>query len=130
MSEAFDCIITSSTYYADGAHFEFELADHQHDLELTKAVFTNGGLKCRLVIGGAEKHVPAIINRWSDGPLTYCLPEDVERLEARNAELLEALKAVEVAVTMGFPPAEILHYDSAIRKGIRAAIAKAEGNNP
>lgn len=57
-----------------------------------------------------------------------CMSYDVQRLEESHAELLGALKAVEIAVTMGFPSAEILHDDSAIRKGIRAAIAKAEGH--
>ena len=51
-------------------------------------------------------------------------------LESKCAELLEALEAVEIAATMGFASAEILRHDSAIRKGIRAAIAKAKGEQP
>ena len=52
------------------------------------------------------------------------------RLIAAAPELLEALEAVEIAATMGFASAEILRHDSAIRKGIRAAIAKAKGEQP
>ena len=51
-------------------------------------------------------------------------------LIAAAPELLVALEAVEIAATMGFASAEILRHDSAIRKGIRAAIAKAKGEQP
>lgn len=41
-------------------------------------------------------------------------------------ELLEALKAVEGALAMGFPPQSILRPDSVIRQSIQTAIAAAE----
>jgi hypothetical protein len=63
--------------------------------------------------------------RNDDGDV--CMSYEVRWLEESHKELLEALKALEIAVTMGFPTAEILQDHSAIRKGIRAAIAKAEG---
>jgi hypothetical protein len=53
---------------------------------------------------------------------------ELRRLHAVNAELLEALKAIELALKLPtVTPAQVLHESSVIRQGIRAAIAKAEG---
>ncbi len=52
---------------------------------------------------------------------------ELRRLHAVNAELLEALKAIELALKLPtVTPVQVLHESSVIRQGIRAAIAKAE----
>ena len=73
-----------------------------------------------------HNHEPQqIIDRWSEGPLTYCLPEDVAKLEAINAELLEALEGM----LQGFLVTQSLSdypIDAPCNKAA-AAIAKAKG---
>lgn len=90
MSRTLGCIITSSTCYGDGAHFEFELVNHGYDWWLTETLGRKYGLKCKLVIGEGQEDTPMIIDRWTEGPLTYCTPEDVDELEAKYAELKQS----------------------------------------
>jgi len=56
------------------------------------------------------------------------LSDEMIRLDQVNAELLAALKAIELALKLPtVTPAQVLHESSVIRQGIRAAITKAEG---
>ena len=133
MSAKFECFITEATRNHAGLTFGVELvheADEQRMLAQIGNELLKRKIRCTIDIGEAKPNAAMIIDRWSEGPLTYCLPEDVAKLEAINAELLEALEAC--AEYMGKMP----HRDFV--KGERVdliygralhAIAKAKGES-
>jgi len=55
--------------------------------------------------------------------------EDVEDLLALNAEMLEALEAIEMALAMGYRPAEVLQEGGAIRNAVKSVITKSKGED-
>lgn len=129
MKFEFDCLITEATRNHSRLTFGVELvheADQGRMLALMGNELSKRKISCTLAIGKAKPRTTMIIDRWSEGMMTYCLPEDVEKLEAMNAELLEALRGL--AAVAGLAPIkgnlEALQeaYDIAW-----AAIAKAKG---
>lgn len=77
-----------------------------------------------------------LIRQWYS---SYAAGEYVEEIDlapgdwhlfAAAPEMLEAMKAIDMALAMGYPPAEVLQEGSAIRNAMEAAIAKAEGRTP
>lgn len=70
------------------------------------------------------------------GELLAYIPRGYDRVSLRDGdwhlfaaapEMLQALEAIDMALAMGYPPAEVLQEGSAIRNAMKAAIAKAEG---
>lgn len=97
MKFEFDCLITEVTRNHAGLTFGVELvheADQGRMLALIGNELSKRKISCTLAIGKAKPRTTMIIDRWSEGMMTYCLPEDVEKLEAMNAELLEALEEI------------------------------------
>jgi hypothetical protein len=97
MSAKFECLITEATRNHAGLTFAFGLvheADEQRMLEQIGNELSKRKIRCTIDIGEAKPNAAMIIDRWSEGPLTYCVPEDVEKLEAQNAELLKALEEI------------------------------------
>ena len=127
MSAKFECLITEATRNHAGLTFAFGLvheADEQRMLAQIGNELSKRKIRCTIDIGEAKPNTAMLIDRWSEGPLTYCLPEDVEKLEAINAELLEALERCIVVIDNGRVPS--LNFQAAAR----AAITKAKGEQP
>ena len=97
MSAKFECFITEATRTHASLRFAFDLvhkADEQRMLAQIGNELSKRNIRCTIDIGETKPNAAMIIDRWSEGPLTYCLPEDVEKLEAQNAELLKALEEI------------------------------------
>ena len=127
MKFEFDCLITEATRNHAGLTFGVELvheADQGRMLAMMGNELSKRKISCTLAIGKAKPRTTMIIDRWSEGMMTYCLPEDVEKLEAMNAELLEALERCIVVIDNGRVPS------INIQAAARTAIAKAKGEQP
>ena len=97
MKFEFDCLIMEVTRNYAGLTFSVELvheADQGRMFALMGNELSKRKISCTLAIGKAKPRTTMIIDRWSEGMMTYCLPEDVAELEAMNAELLEAAESV------------------------------------
>lgn len=124
MSNKFDCLITEATRNHAGLTFGVELvheADQGRMLALMGNELSKRKIACTLAIGKAKPRTTMIIDRWSEGMMTYCLPEDVAELEAINAELLEALERCFDIMNNGGT------WSLEDQAAARAAIAKAKG---
>ena len=130
MSAKFDCLITEVTRNHAGLTFGVELV-HEADQGRMLALIGNELLKrkisCTIDIGKAKPRTTMIIDRWSEGMMTYCLPEDVEKLEAINAGLLEALEWIAKQYDDSKPIVQCASDAYAMSAWARAAIAKAKG---
>jgi hypothetical protein len=126
MSAKFECFITEATRNHAGLTFGVELvheADEQRMLAQIGNELLKRKIRCTIDIGEAKPNAAMIIDRWSEGPLTYCLPEDVAKLEAINAELLEALERCFDLMNNGGT------WSLEDQAAARAAIAKAKGES-
>ena len=79
---------------------------------------------------GSEKIHPGgewLVYKAMNLPVAKVLHAEDSALIAAAPEMLAALDAIEIALDMGYHPAEVLQEGGAIRNAIKAAIAKAEG---
>lgn len=130
MSNRFRCLITGGSCNNTATEFTFRFVDSTQEsrfLALIENQLSIREIACNIDFDHEMPRRGFYVDRWSEGPLVYCLPEDVAHLEARleraeqlNAELLAAAKEI------------VEWYDSATEvrwplNRLRAAIAKAEG---
>lgn len=133
MSAKFECLITEATRNPAGLTFGVELvheADEQRMLAQIGNELSKRKIRCTIDIGEAKPNTAMLIDRWSEGPLTYCLPEDVENIEAINAELLEALEWIAKQYDDSKPIVQCASDAYAMSAWARAAITKANGEQP
>ena len=133
MKFEFDCLITEATRNHSRLTFGVELvheADQGRMLALIGNELSKRKISCTLAIGKAKPRTTMIIDRWSEGMMTYCLPEDVEKLEAINAELLEALEWIAKQYDDSKPIVQCASDAYAMSAWARAAITKAKGEQP
>lgn len=138
MSHKFDCLITGGTRNGSAAEFTFQFVNDTEENRFICLIGNALGMReiaCTVIVGEVTPRKALVLDRWREGPLVYCLPQDVARLEAEYARLeashAELLEAVKWLTSCTEACEDLLRNARRASKllPIQAAIAKAEGKD-